>query len=84
MDRNFRVHFNGKIGKKKVIKNGLPQGSVLSPLLFNVYAVDIVDTITKEFIYAYDVGLVAQGTTLSEVESTLGKDIAKLQKYFKT
>jgi len=76
------MHFNGEISKKKVIQNGLPQGSVLSPLVFNVYTADIANTTSRKFIYADDVGLVAQGTTLAEVESTLGKDIAKLQKYF--
>jgi sugar-specific transcriptional regulator TrmB len=34
------------------------------------------------FIYADDVGLVAQGTALDEVERTLDKDIAILQKIF--
>lgn len=78
------MDFNGEIGKKKMIQNGLPQGSVLSPLLFNVYTADIVNTTSRKFTYADDVGLISRGTTISEVESTLGKDISKLQKYFKT
>lgn len=78
-DRNFKVEFNGEIGKKKVIQNDLPQGSVLSTLLFNVYTADIVNTTSRKFTYADDVGLISRGTTISEVESTLGR-----QRYFKT
>jgi hypothetical protein len=51
------------------------------PLL---YTADIVNTTFRKFTYADDVDFIAQGTTMSEVESTLDKDIVKLQKYFKT
>lgn len=51
-NRNFKVHFNSEIGKKKVIQNGLPQGSVLSPFLINVYTTDIINTSSRKFTYA--------------------------------
>lgn len=43
-----------------------------------------MNTTSRKYTYADDVGSIAQGTTLSEVESTLDKDTAKFQKYFKT
>lgn len=58
--------------------------SYTPPLLFNVYTADIVNTMSKRFINTDDADLGSQGTTLSEVEITLGENIAKLQKYFKT
>lgn len=36
-DRNFKVNLNGKINWRKILLNGLPQRSVLSLTLFNVY-----------------------------------------------
>jgi hypothetical protein len=59
-------------------------GITLSSLFFNAYTADIANTKSRKFINTDDVGLVAQGTTLVEIEMTLGKDIAILHKYFKT
>ncbi|KAL4092463.1 hypothetical protein QTP88_026964 [Uroleucon formosanum] len=83
-DRSFKVHLDGEISKKKVLQNGLPQGSILSPVLFNVYTADIVKTNSRKFIYADDICIVKQGKTFEEIENNLGKDLAKIQKYLKT
>jgi len=83
-DRKFRVHLNGNVSRYKYLQNGLPQGSVLSPILFNTYTVDITRTISRKFIYADDVGLVAQAGTFEEVENILNVDLAKIHAYFKS
>jgi len=44
-----------------------------------VYTADIVNTTFRKFTYADDVGLISQGTTISEVESTPGKDTTTFQ-----
>jgi retron-type reverse transcriptase len=81
--RKFRVHLNGNVSKYKYLQNGLPQGSVLSPILFNAYTADITNTISKKFIYADDVGLVAQAGTFEEVEHILNEDLNKVHNFFK-
>jgi len=82
-DRKFRVHLNGKVSKYKFLQNGLPQGSVLSPILFNAYTADITNTSSRKFMYADDVGLAAQAESFEKVEDILNEDLVRVQKYFK-
>lgn len=58
-NRKFRVSLGGKESHYKRFQNGLPQGSVLSPLFFNAYIADIIDTSSRKFMYADDAALVA-------------------------
>lgn len=81
-NRKFRVSLGGNESHYKRLQNGLPQGSVLSPMLFNVYIADFTDTSSRKFMYADDVALVAQASSFAELERTLNKDLEKIQKYF--
>lgn len=82
-DRSFKVNMNGKTSRKRILQNGLPQGSVLSQTLFNVYIADIEVTNSRKFIYADYIGLVAQRKIFEPLEETLNKDLDALQNYFK-
>lgn len=82
-DRSFKVNLNGEVSRKRILQNGLPQESVLSPTLFNVYTADIEITKLRKFIYADDIGLVAQRKTFEQLKETLNKDLDALQNYFK-
>lgn len=51
---------NGKKNRFRKLNNGLPQGSVLAPLLFNVWMADMPDTVSINFAYADDVAIAHQ------------------------
>ena len=48
---------DGQQSRLKRINNGVPQGYVLSPLLFNVYIADLSQTNSKKYGYADDLAL---------------------------
>ena len=48
---------NGQQSRLKRINNGVPQGSVLPRLLFNVYIADLPETNPKKYGYADDPAL---------------------------
>ena len=60
-NRRFYVELNGKKSRWCNQKNSLPQGSVLSPVLFNVYTNDqTIHNETRSFIYADDMCIATQ------------------------
>jgi len=66
-----------------MLKDGLPQGSVLAPLLFNTYTADLPLTQSRKFIYADDIALATQSSDIARTEATLSKDLSTLKDYFK-
>ena len=48
---------DSKQSRLRRLKNGVPQGSILAPLLFNIYAYDLSSMISRKFAYADDLAL---------------------------
>ena len=46
-NRCFRVHLNNTFSSPRVICSGVPQGSVLSPVLFTIYAYDLPESVSS-------------------------------------
>ena len=53
IDRSQRVLFNGSLSTEIMLMFGVPQGSVLAPLLFLLYAAQIFDTIASFRLFGY-------------------------------
>ena len=84
-DRRFYVELNNERSRWRIQKNGLPQGSVLSPTLFNIYTNDqpILDG-TRSFIYADDLCVTAQYPTFQEVEQQIEEALGELTHYYRS
>ena len=82
-NRQFYVTLEGKKSRWRNQKNGLAQGSVLAPILFNIYTNDqSIPEGTKHFIYADDLGMTAQGRTFEEVETKLENTLDTMSLYY--
>ena len=82
-NRLFFVELGSKKSRWRRLKNGLPQGSVLAPLLFNIYTNDQPRTEgTRRFIYADDLGVSAQHSDFKVVEDRLSMALDELTPYY--
>lgn len=64
-NRSFRVRFDGAFSVFREIKAGVPQGSVLGPILFNIYTSDVPQTRgTRLMKFADDTAYGAKGRDL--------------------
>ncbi|KAJ6093851.1 hypothetical protein N7499_003182 [Penicillium canescens] len=69
-DRSVSVQVGDATATAK-IRGGLPQGSPLSPVLFLLYAAQIVSSQDNSFCYADDLGLLFVGDSLEETSQQL-------------
>ena len=83
-NRRFYVELNHERSRWKKKKNGLPQGSVLAPILLNIYTNDQpIHYGTRSFIYADDLCITAQYQSFKQVEKTIEEALDNLTTYYK-
>ena len=68
-DRRVRVEVNGALSHERVFRAGLPQGSVLSPSLFLLWAAPLAQALrdipgTSPYMYADDTAALCAGNTI--------------------
>ena len=80
--RSYQVILGNDVSKKVTIKNGVPQGSVLAPTLFNVYINDMPTTKSLKLGYADDFALAYRSKSIHEIEQQLSEDTTALHDYF--
>ena len=84
-NRRFFVVLNGKKSRWRRQPNGLPQGSVLAPMLFNIYTNDQpIHPDTRSFIYADDLCITSQGNDFNNIEASLTSALSTMTTYYDT
>ena len=80
--RRFYVELNNELSRWRKQKNGLPQGSVLSPLWLNIYINNQpIYPGTRSFIYADDLCVTAQYPSLTE---TIEDALEEITQYYRS
>ena len=75
---------DSKQSRLRRLKNGVPQGSVLAPLLFNIYTYDLPSMISTKFAYSDDLTLLHSSGNWKDLEGTLTQDMSTLSVYLQT
>jgi hypothetical protein len=81
-NRTQSVFANGSLSNFLPVTQGVPQGSVLGPLLFTLFINDIIESITfsRYHIYADDVQIYISGpiTEISEIVDKINTDLQNI------
>ncbi|GFX77533.1 RNA-directed DNA polymerase from mobile element jockey [Trichonephila clavipes] len=82
-DRSYQVRVKDTLSNTKNICCGVAQGSLLGPLLFNLYINDIPDySLTKLNMFADDTAVHTTYKRISSVTYALNKHLKLLEKYY--
>ena len=84
-NRKQFVDMNGVKSGLEDITVGVPQGSILGPLLFLIYINDLPAALNRlrPVMFADDTNLVIKGKNLADLEEALNSELASLNDYFK-
>lgn len=78
-NRQQRVEIKGTLSEPKPIDCGLPQGSILGPLLFLLYINDMQDACSCQlFLYADDSALLINPKEVGIIQSTLQAELSRV------
>ena len=81
-NRTQRVHVDGYLGRSSQVMSGVPQGSVLGPLLFILFTADMWNVVENNFIaYADDATLFSSIDSPADrisVSAALNRDLANI------
>lgn len=83
LDRKQFVYLKDTISTSESIKMGVPQGSILGPLLFLIYINDLATVITssKLIMYADDCSLILNGTSADDMITKANNDLDNIKQW---
>ena len=80
-DRTTTVLFQGRLSDSRTFENGIPQGNILSPFLFDVLMENVVTlpigATTKVLCYADDITIITTGPNYTAKEQNAIVQVAK-------
>jgi hypothetical protein len=84
LNRRQYVCYNGVNSMIGKINCGVPQGSILGPLLFLLYVNDMHNVCTSSFtlLFADDTNIFVSGNSLEEIETNINNDLKALSIWF--
>ena len=82
-ERKQRVTINGFESEIKLIKHGVPQGSVLGPLLFLIYINDLNKSISfsSTYHFADDTNIININTNYKKLQKEINHDLKSLNEW---
>jgi hypothetical protein len=84
-DREFRIRINDSTSPNYAIKSGVPQGSVLGPLLYLLYTADLpVNDNTTMGTFADDIGILSTSTDPALAALNLQNHLNDIQEWTNT
>jgi hypothetical protein len=83
-DRSQEVFYNSQTSGSVMLNIGVPQGSILGPLLFIIYANDFESNITTAtpYLYADDTTLVSVNSNPDAVETQSQQSYSEAKQWF--
>ena len=85
-NRSQVCRVSGSTSSKCTISCGVPQGSILGPLLFLIYVNDLPQCLDKTTarLFADDTNLTASGETITDVEIIMNSELANIKEWLMT
>ena len=81
--RSFLVHVGNNFSQPASVSCGVPQGSILGPLLFLIYVNYMSQAVKCDlFLYAADTCLVCQHKDINKIENQLNEDFSNICDWF--
>ena len=82
-NRTYLVNLGNMFSQPACVSSGVPQGSILGPLLFLIHINDMSQAVKCNlFLYANDTCLVFQHKDINEIEKHLNKDFESICDWF--
>ncbi len=84
-NRTQYVSFNGTLSEGRVIRCGVPQGSILGPLLFIIYINDFINTsaLANFLLFADDTNIFFSHNDPHQLSTVIEHELPKIETWFK-